>query len=213
MKINLTEKEKEFLRQYAEVFEEERKRDSTVDPIVIVETRVKDYTNPCYGYDGEEFELEINGLRISENSEISSLESLEEEIRNYFEEEIQRLKDKESNEDEDDEDEEGLEEELEECIDEMISCFEYSAEDEFTYDSCDFNFKIYIKEHYYKYEYKPVAYFLTRKEAEKYVNYQSHNLCYPRVFTAYAGYRNYGDYPVLIALLKRMGEELLKESK
>lgn len=206
MNINLTEKEKDFLRQYAEVFEEERKKDATVDPIVLVETRIKDYTNPCYGYDGEEFELEIDGLRISENTEINSLESLEEEIRNYFEEEI--------NENKDDEDlEESLKEDLEECIDEMLSCFEYSAEDEFTYDSCNFNFKIYIKEHYYKYEYKPVAYFLTRKEADKYVEYQSHNLCYPRVFTAYAGYRNYGDYPILIALLKRMGEELLKEEK
>lgn len=207
MKINLTEKEKEFLRQYAEVFEEERKKDATVDPIVIVETRVKDYTNPCYGYDGEEFELEINGLRISENTEINSLESLEELIRNYFEEDIQNTPEDDWFSKED------YEEELEDCIDDMISCFEYSAEDEFTYDSCDFNFKIYIKEHYYKYEYKPVAYFLTRKEAEKYVQYQSHNLCYPRVFTAYAGYRNYGDYPVLIALLKRMGEELLKEEK
>lgn len=206
MNINLTEKEKEFLRQYAEVFEEERKKDATVDPIVIVETRVKDYTNPCYGYDGEEFELEINGLRISENTEINSLETLEVLIKDYFEEEI--------NENKDDEDlEESLKEDLEECIDEMLSCFEYSAEDEFTYDSCNFNFKIYIKEHYYKYEYKPVAYFLTRKEADKYVEYQSHNLCYPRVFTAYAGYRNYGDYPILIALLKRMGEELLKEEK
>lgn len=206
MKINLTEKEKDFLKQYAEVFEEERKKDATVDPIVLVETRVKDYTNPCYGYDGEEFELEINGLRISENTEINSLESLEELIRNYFEEDLQNLYDEDLT-------KEDYEEELEECIDEIISCFEYSAEDEFTYDSCNFNFKIYIKEHYYKYEYKPVAYFLTRKEADKYVQYQSHNLCYPRVFTAYAGYRNYGDYPVLIALLKRMGEEILREEK
>lgn len=206
MKINLTEQEKEFLKQYAEVFEEERKKDSTLDPIVIVETRVKDYTNPCYGYDGEEFELEINGLRISENTEINSLETLEVLIRDYFEEEI--------NENKDDEDlEESLEEDLEECIDEMLSCFEYSEDDEFLWDNYGLGFKVYIKKHYYKYEYKPVAYFLTRKEADKYVEYQSHNLCYPRVFTAYAGYRNYGDYPILIALLKRMGEELLKEEK
>lgn len=209
MNFNLTKEEKEFLKQYAEVFEEERKRDATVDPIVIVETRVKDYTNPCYGYDGEEFELEIDGLRISENSEISSLESLEEEIRNYFEAELQRSNDEEQ----EDDDEEDLEEDLEECIDEMISCFEYGEDDEFVWDGYKLDSKVYIKKHYYKYEYLPVAYFLTRKEAEKYVNYQSHNLCYPRVFTAYAGYRNYGDYPVLIALLKRMGEELLKEEK
>lgn len=56
--------------------------------------------------------------------------------------------------------------------------------------------------------YHPVAYFLTRIEAEKYVKKQSHNLKKPRVYTRYCGYANSGDLQCLSKLLLRMGQEL-----
>ena len=54
----------------------------------------------------------------------------------------------------------------------------------------------------------PVAYFLTRSEAEKYCQYQKHNLKNPRVYSRYVGYRNNGDLDCLMGLLLRMGKEL-----
>ena len=54
----------------------------------------------------------------------------------------------------------------------------------------------------------PAAYFLTRAEAEKYCQYQKHNLKNPRVYSRYVGYRNNGDLDCLMGLLLRMGKEL-----
>jgi hypothetical protein len=62
-----------------------------------------------------------------------------------------------------------------------------------------------------KHTYKPVAYFFTKEEAKKYMQYQSHNLISPRIYTANAGYGNYGDYPVLQNLLLKLGKELIKK--
>lgn len=59
-----------------------------------------------------------------------------------------------------------------------------------------------------KHNYKNVAYFLTRKEAEKYVSYQRHNLNAPRVYTEYMGYSNYGDLQCLAKLLLGIGKQL-----
>jgi hypothetical protein len=58
--------------------------------------------------------------------------------------------------------------------------------------------------------YRPVAYFLTRAEAEKYCQYQRHNLKRPRVFSRYVGYSNNGDLECLMQLLLRMGNDLLE---
>lgn len=57
---------------------------------------------------------------------------------------------------------------------------------------------------------EPAAYFLTRAEAEKYCQYQKHNLSNPRVFSRYVGYSNSGDLAELMLLLRDMGETLLK---
>ena len=54
----------------------------------------------------------------------------------------------------------------------------------------------------------PVAYFLTRAEAQKYCQYQKHNLKNPRVYSRYIGYKNNGDLNCLMGLLLRMGKEL-----
>ena len=56
--------------------------------------------------------------------------------------------------------------------------------------------------------YKPIAYFLTRKEAEDYCEYQSHNLKKPRVYTRNMGYSNRGDLKLLVEMLKRIGDNL-----
>ena len=56
--------------------------------------------------------------------------------------------------------------------------------------------------------YRPIAYFLTRAEADKYVKYQSHNLKSPRVYTRSCGYANYGDLQCLYQLLLKMGQQL-----
>lgn len=54
----------------------------------------------------------------------------------------------------------------------------------------------------------PVAYFLTRKEADDYRKYQSHNLGVSRTYTRSIGYRNSGDLAVLLPLLLKMGNEI-----
>lgn len=66
-----------------------------------------------------------------------------------------------------------------------------------------------IKHLYIAEFYKPVAFFLTRLEAEKYCIYQKHNLKKPRVYTHHMGYANDGDLLELMALLKSMGDQLL----
>lgn len=57
---------------------------------------------------------------------------------------------------------------------------------------------------------EPVAYFLTREEAEKYCKHQKHNLRKPRVYSRYVGYGNNGDLECLMKLLLRAGKELLE---
>ena len=57
---------------------------------------------------------------------------------------------------------------------------------------------------------RPVAYFLTREEAERYCDYQKHNLRKPRVYSRYVGYGNIGDLECLMKLLLRAGKELLE---
>lgn len=59
--------------------------------------------------------------------------------------------------------------------------------------------------------YEPVAYFLTRAEAEKYCKYQKHNLRSPRVYSRYVGYGNNGDLECLMQLLLKIGNQLNKE--
>ncbi|WP_026701710.1 hypothetical protein [Salibacterium aidingense] len=53
-----------------------------------------------------------------------------------------------------------------------------------------------------------VAFFFIRGEAEKYVQYQSHNLNDPYISTQSPGYGNNGDFPCFRELLLQMGYEL-----
>jgi len=172
MNIKLTEKEIEFLKNYAKVFEEERKRDITCDPVVAVEVEERIPTASCYS-DGFEY-LIIDDDYISFNIKKELTKYLK-EYYDYSNKEILKL-----------------------------------FEDLKWNDEVKLHDDIELRKGYYIKKYRPVAFFLTRYEADRYVKYQSHNLNKPRVFTYSAGYANYGEIPTIIKLLKRMGEELLK---
>lgn len=57
-------------------------------------------------------------------------------------------------------------------------------------------------------KYVPKAFFFIREEAEKYIEYQKHNLCEPRVYTYSPGYANYGEYTHFFELLQNIGKQL-----
>lgn len=191
MNINLTKQEIDFLKQYANVYEEERKADNTADPIVLVQEKYKMYVDlDCY-YDDLEYEVFINGYNCTEDFLLSNIDEVKDCIKEYFE------------------DDEEFKGNMENCIKE----FEYSQrfgyeDEEFEYRDEEADFTVVVRTHYYTWEYRTKAYFFTRKEAEKYIKYQGHNLNEPRVYTDYAGYSNRGDYPTLSKLLLRMGQEI-----
>lgn len=56
--------------------------------------------------------------------------------------------------------------------------------------------------------YKPAAFFFIREEAEKYKEYQAHNLNKPRVYTYSPGYANCGEYTHFFELLQNIGKQL-----
>lgn len=60
---------------------------------------------------------------------------------------------------------------------------------------------------------KPIAFFLTRKEAERYCRYQGHNLKNSRVYSRYVGYGNDGDLECLMKFMRRIGSDLLAQDK
>ncbi len=58
---------------------------------------------------------------------------------------------------------------------------------------------------------RPVAFFLIREEAVRYMKgYQAHNCGNCRIYTYSPGYSNQGDFPVFRELLMKMGKALLK---
>lgn len=164
MNIQLTEREAQFLKQYAEVYESERKIDSTANPIVVVEAQQDIPADADYGYDKVTYVWDMESY--------------------------------------DDEDE--LEEELKENDFTLKERDEIFAELEETGEALGGS----IQRVFVNILWVPAAYFLTRAEAEKYCQYQKHNLKNPRVYSRYVGYRNNGDLDCLMGLLLRMGKEL-----
>lgn len=166
MEIKLNEREIEFLKQYAQVYDEEREKDGTRDPLVVVE----------------------------DVEEIITEDGYEDEIRYCWDEEtyknIEELKEALVEEDG------HTKEEIEEIIEELE---EYGE----ALQGSIKKFSVIIK-------YKPIAYFLTRKEAEKYCNYQKHNLKKPRVYTRYMGYANNGDLQCIANLVLNIGKQLVE---
>ena len=192
IEIDISDAEIEYLKQYASVYEKERKIDCTADPIVLVQDRYKEYICGDYCNDGYDYELVIGDYSLTEDELLATEEELNETLEetlneyNLSDETIEEIKDD---------------------IESEMTGFYSDDEFEEEYE----NIKIYIKKHYFKYKYKTVAYFLTRAEAEKYLKYQAHNLNNPRIFTDYAGYHNYGDYPTLSKMLLEIGRKLIEE--
>ena len=171
LKINLTDEEAAFLKQYAEVYEEERKDDITANPIVVVQNEDCIITQEGYSdryvwawdecsYESEEELVDV----LKEND--------------YTGEEIA-----------------GVLEEIE------------------SHGECDLGPSGVVRKFPVIITHKSVAYFLTRKEGERYARYQKHNLNRPRVYSVYTGYDNRGDLACLLGLLRRMGDILNKEDK
>lgn len=82
----------------------------------------------------------------------------------------------------------------------------YSLEDYFRVYGIELKAMSWKKEYW-----EPVAYFFIREEAERYREYQKHNLGVSRVYTHNMGYSNHGDLPVFRDMLLRIGEQLNKE--
>lgn len=191
--FKLTEQEIKMLTQYAKVYDSERRTDATNTPIVLVQNRVKRYTSGNYSSDGRNFQIEINGYDLTEDG----LAENETEVINIIKEYL-------SENDTDEKD-------ITEIIDEIELKLNYIIpSDEIKIEK---PIEITITVHHYEYTYETVAYFFTRHEAERYVKYQAHNLHNPRVYTAFSGFANDGDYPVFQKLLKRIGEHLITENK
>lgn len=188
--ISITDRLADFLKQYASVYDEERKTDWTNDPIVCVENKRKSYTSDDYSFDGCEYSVWINDYDLTEDGLFLDIKEVAKGIGEY-------LKDNHNMDNE----------KIEEIIDDMelqLDGFYHSNEWEYDED----NIKIEVKIHYYKHYYEPVAYFLTRKEAEDYVKRQEHNLKSPRVYTKYMGYSNQGDLLELMKFGKQLGKIL-----
>ena len=61
--------------------------------------------------------------------------------------------------------------------------------------------------------YLPVAYFFIRKEAERYKEYQRHNLNNPRIYTSTSGYNNNGEFEHFYQVLLNAGVKLHQGEK
>jgi len=189
--FKLTDDEAKMLKQYANIYESERKADATAAPIVLVQNRIKRYASSKYSADGREFRIEINGHNLTEDGLAADETEAIDIIKEYLSET------------------DISEEEIAEIVSDIKFKLGYITPSDIV--TIDKSVEILIMANYYAYDYQTVAYFFTRCEAKRYIKDQGHNLHSPRVFTAFSGYSNNGDYPVFQKLLKRLGEHLLKE--
>lgn len=95
---------------------------------------------------------------------------------------------------------EGEDLELDEC-----SYVIYDYDDYFKYYGID---KEYYEVLCRKPRWETRAYFLIRKQAEKYKEYQKHNLGESRVYTDSSGYANYGEWESFYDLLLSIGKKV-----
>lgn len=188
MKIDLTDKEIAMLTQYANVYDDERDFDGTREPIVLVQVPV---WTPADSYNADKTEWfdEINHHAFTDKEELEEFlyQQLSHNAPDNSLTEKERLN-------------------LRNHVDYILALLTFDKESEYE----DEHHGIHITPWNFAKSWRTVAYFLTRKEADDYVRYQGHNLTEPRVYTDCAGYSNYGDYPIAIALLKRLGEQLLQ---
>ncbi|MGY3725661.1 hypothetical protein SAMN05421767_1588 [Granulicatella balaenopterae] len=174
--VELNEEEVYFLKQYANVYKAERNKDFTTEPIVVVQ---KEVHLPC------PHDMGVEGVEYYEAT-IGDIHHTKEEVVEWALEEWE-LNERQLS-------------ELQEFLDDEYSDdFDTSRHGDF--EGIDFK----ISKNGYQIVWEPVAYFLTRAEAEKYCKYQAHNLGKCRIYTENAGYANDGDYPKLTKTLLKMG--------
>ncbi|MGP1569253.1 MAG: hypothetical protein ACTTHM_11055 [Peptoanaerobacter stomatis] len=187
VEFDLSEKQIEFLKQYAMVYDDERKVDATRNPIVLVQEKEKRYVSSDCNYSDYEYGLILDNCNMCEDGYYKSIDDIEKEVRKY-------LNDRNI-----------------EKIDEIIYDMYLHIDGIYSYVDWQYNEKnvnIEVKVHYFEYYYKTKAYFLTKAEALKYTKYQGHNLTKPRIYTDFAGYNNEGDFVELSKMLLDIGKLL-----
>lgn len=204
MKIELNEKERVMLKQYASVFKEEREIDFTANPIIVVQKKERIPTVESYDVVGYWYEILID-CNIDDKFYYISLHDNETPIK------ISNIEDK-------------ICKELKTVISDrsIISDFVLKISSELFYNNKVSEHKIeYVVDNIslkavisiipFTFIWENVAYFFTRAEAERYIKYQSHNLDDYRIYTTHVGHCNNGDFPVFQKLLLRMGNQLCFE--
>jgi len=190
IKINLTDEQEEFLKQFAEKqYPNSKDNLLTNNPIHLVQTQRERVVDP-------EFEdVDIIKYCVPDwGSE--SYDSSKELVKAYYEDEdcsIDIVSFETAYDDENFKDIEG-----EDCC----------VADEDDYFSAygiknDFYYKVHIAKYY-----ETVAYFFILDEAKRYMKYQGHNLANPRTYTVGAGYDNEGEYHHFWKLLFNLGKKL-----
>ena len=180
--INLTEKQECFLKKFAnDNFDGSKKNLCTYKPIHFVETQ--DYSLQC---DNCSSNCEDRIIYVNFESYYESIQDLlETEFQDYLSKndlyDIKKLNNDIDN------------YELDDIIERYQRKFNYK-----------FDYEIRYKVYYYRY----VACFLIREEAERYIEYQKHNLTNPRVYTYSPGYSNFGDFEHFFDLLMNIGKQL-----
>lgn len=203
IELELNDVELYYLKQYAKVYEKERKVDLTSNPIVLVQNTSYRHSFGDNPYDKDGYDLTINCNLITEDNPIFSYE----EVFNVIIQEAEkRIEAKYTNKEEQKEIKKKF---LDELLDFKYDVKHYSD----YYIACRFDskyieFKVEIDMYPYEIIYDTVAYFLTREEAEKYIEKQKHNLKNPRIYTVSAGYNNFSDYTTLSNLLLNIGKKL-----
>lgn len=177
IKLELSDKRIEFLKQYARVYEQEREFDWTADPIVVVEREIRIPTR-----DGLEDDCSYLWITEDEENEFDNLYDLETAIN----ESRYVIKNKD--------------------LQQLLCNLRDGIEDEVD-ELGKFIINYYVKSQ------ESVAYFLTIAEAEKYMEYQNHNLQRTSINVRHMGYSNRGDLVEFSKMLLEIGKMLNKEEE
>jgi len=183
--IQLTDEDYTMLKELCNLRKTQDNR-STRNPIWLVQTQEYRVCNPDYSqYKYVLHDEEGNLIKPTDN-----FESFKSQVREYIEESRDDIDFKD-------------EEKYGDYSFEKTYDFETIIEWIENYRIAELNYSCFFVqtiEHYYR----TVAYFLTDKEAKKYLKYQAHNLTNPRTYVDYCGYSNLGYLPKVMDLFSRI---------